>query len=420
MDEPVPRAIAEQLDARDPIAAFRDRFIIADEHTTYLDGNSLGRLPAATPALLDTVVREGWGAGLVTSWHSWIDWGTRLGDRLAASVLGAGPGEVAISDSTSVNLYKLAVAALDAAPDRRTIVLDAGDFPTNRYVLQGLAAARGLRIRTVRADLDGGCAVEDLRRVLDRDVALVCLSLVSYRSGALLDMGGVNAAAREVGALVLWDLSHAAGAVPVRLTAQRADLAVGCTYKYLNAGPGAPAFLFVRRELQTVLRQPIWGWFGQKHQFDMGPDYDPVDGVERFLVGTPPILSLAPIEPALDIVEQAGVDRIRAKGIRLGQLMVDLTRHWLVPYGFRLASPAAAQSRGSHVCLEHADAWRICRALSVNAGIICDFREPSRLRIAPSPVYTRFVDVWDAMHRLRQLVADREHEALPSERPRVT
>ncbi|HLL65036.1 MAG TPA: kynureninase [Micromonosporaceae bacterium] len=420
MDEPVPRAIAEQLDARDPVASFRERFVVADEHAIYLDGNSLGRLPAATPALLDTVVREGWGAGLVTSWHSWIDWGTRLGDRLAASVLSARPGEVAISDSTSVNLYKLAVAALDAAPGRGTIVCDAADFPTNRYVLQGVAEARGLRIRTVQTDLDGGCTLDELHRILDRDVALVCLSLVSYRSGALLDMGAVNDAAREAGALVLWDLSHAAGAVPVRLTAERADLAVGCTYKYLNAGPGAPAFLFVRRELQPALRQPVWGWFGQRNQFDMGPDYDPVEGVERFLVGTPPILSMAPIEAALDIVEQAGVDRIRAKGVQLGRLMVDLTEHWLAPYGFRLASPRAAASRGSHICLEHAEAWRICRALAINAGIICDFREPSRLRIGPSPLYTRFVDVWDAMHRLRQMMADREYESVGNERPRVT
>jgi kynureninase len=413
------REDAAALDARDPLAGFRGRFVVADPELVYLDGNSLGRLPAATPAAVDALVREQWGRGLVRSWHDWIEWPTRLGDRLAEHVLGARPGEVVVSDSTSVNLYKLAAAALDGAPGRRAVVVDAGDFPTDRYVVQGLAAERGLELRALVPDLDAGPTAEALRAVLDDDVALVVLSVVNYRSGALLDVAEVTALAAAAGARVLWDVSHAAGVVPLDLHANGAELAVGCTYKYLNGGPGAPAFLYVRRDLQPLLRQPIWGWFGQGDQFAMGDAYAPADGVERFCVGTPPILSMAALEPALRLVAEAGMDRLRHKSVLLCDLAVELADVWLAPLGFRLASPRDAGLRGGHVSLEHADAWRICRALA-DAGVVADYRVPDRLRLGPSPLYTRFVDVWDAVDRLRRLVAAGEHERLPRERPRVT
>jgi kynureninase len=413
------REDAAALDARDPLAGFRGRFVVADPELVYLDGNSLGRLPAATPAAVDALVREQWGRGLVRSWHDWIEWPTRLGDRLAEHVLGARPGEVVVSDSTSVNLYKLAAAALDGAPGRRAVVVDAGDFPTDRYVVQGLAAERGLELRALVPDLDAGPTAEALRAVLDDDVALVVLSVVNYRSGALLDVAEVTALASAAGARVLWDVSHAAGVVPLDLHANGAELAVGCTYKYLNGGPGAPAFLYVRRDLQPLLRQPIWGWFGQGDQFAMGDAYAPADGVERFCVGTPPILSMAALEPALRLVAEAGMDRLRHKSVLLCDLAVELADAWLAPLGFRLASPRDAGLRGGHVSLEHADAWRICRALA-DAGVVADYRVPDRLRLGPSPLYTRFVDVWDAVDRLRRLVAAGEHERLPRERPRVT
>jgi kynureninase len=416
----VSRQVAEELDARDPLAKFRAEFVVAQPEMIYLDGNSLGRLPAAAPDFLDMVIREAWGQGLVRSWGTWVDWAGRLGDRIAEHVVGARPGEVVVSDSTSVNLYKLAAAALDAAPDRGTIVFDTEDFPTDRYILQGLADQRGLAVRALQSDMDNGLDLGTLRAALDNDVALIVLSHVSYRSGALLDMAAVNAAAKEVGALVLWDLSHAAGAVPISLNATGADLAVGCTYKYLNGGPGSPAFLYVRQELHPVLRQPIWGWFGQRDQFEMGPAYDPVDTVDRFLVGTPPVLSLAAIDPALTILATAGMDQVRDKGKLLGQLVVDLAGEWLVPLGFRLASPADPEHRGSHVSLEHPEAWRICRALAEDAQVICDYRVPDRLRVGPAPLYTSFVDVWDAMDRLRTLVTSRGYEHLPHERSRVT
>ncbi|MEV6046140.1 kynureninase [Streptomyces xanthochromogenes] len=420
MEGGIPRAVAEELDAADPLAEFRKRFVITDPELVYLDGNSLGRLPAATSDLLREVVEKGWGGGLVRSWQDWIDWGARLGDRLAAHVLGARPGEVVISDSTSVNLYKLAGAALDAARGRNTVLMDAEDFPTNRYVLQGLADQRGLRLRRLPSDLDGGLDLGVLRSALDRDVALVVLSLVSYRSGALLDMAKVNELARAAGARVLWDLSHAAGAVPVDLAAAGAELAVGCTYKYLNGGPGSPAFLYVRSDLHAVLRQPVWGWYGQREQFQMGPDYDPVPGIERFLVSTPPLLSLAAIDPALALVEEAGVDRIRAKGLLLGRLADDLAAAWLTPLGFRSASPGTPEQRGSHVSLHHPDAWRICQTLAGDAKVVCDYRVPDRLRIGLSPLYTRFTDVWDALARLREVTAGRTYASRPAGLARVT
>jgi kynureninase len=277
------RAHAEALDAADPLAGFRDRFAVEDE-PIYLDGNSLGRLPRATPDRLAARLEE-WGTKLVGAWADWVDEPQRVGDLLAGSVLGARPGEVLVADSTTVNLYKLASAALDLRPG--AIVVDPDEFPTDRYVLEGLAAARGRELRRT-----------DPRAAPPDDVALVCLSLVSYRAGELADMAAVQAACG--GALVLWDLSHAAGAVPIDLAG--ADLAVGCTYKYLNAGPGAPAFLYVRRELQPELRSPIQGWFGQRDQFRMGPFYEPVDGVERFHAGTPPILGIAAVEAGVELV----------------------------------------------------------------------------------------------------------------------
>lgn len=411
---------AEQYDRADPLAFLHDRFVHAEPDLLYMDGNSLGRLPVDTPDFLAGLVRDGWGRGLIRSWNDWIDWSGRIGDRLAAHILGAGPGEVALSDSTTVNLYKLAWAALDLAPDRRTLIVDADDFPTNRYVAQGLARHRGIELRVLDSDMDEGLDPQKLRAALDGDVALVILSHVAYRSGALVDMAAVNEMAREAGALVLWDLSHAAGAVPVRLTDDGADLAVGCTYKYLNGGPGSPAFLYVRGALQSRLRQPIQGWFGQRDQFGMGPDFDPVGTIDRFLTGTPPMLSTAALVPALDLVEQAGVDRLRAKGRMLGELAVDLAARWLEPQGFHLAGPADPDRRGSHVTLRHPDAWRICRALAEECGVVCDYREPDRLRIGPSPAYTRFTDVWDALDHVRRLVADGRHERIPREKARIT
>ncbi len=329
----------------------------------------------------------------------------QAGDVLATGVLGVSPGEVTLSDSTSVNLYKLAVAALDARPDRRVIVTDDDNFPTDRYVLEGLAAARGLELRMLHTDIDAGLTADDVRAALDPGVALVCLSHLAYRSGARADLVAITAAAHDVGALTLWDLCHSAGSVPVPLRAAGADLAVGCTYKYLNAGPGAPAFMYVRADLQARLRQPIWGWFGQRDQFAMAAGYDPVETIDRFTVGTPPVLGGYAVLEGATITATAGVDAIAAKGAALTSYAIELFDSWLVEHGFALATPRQPERRGAHVTLHHPSARQICQALKA-VNVIPDFRAPDRLRIGLAPLYTRFVDVYGGFARLRQIMKE--------------
>jgi kynureninase len=411
------REEAVALDRSDPLAAFRDRFVIDDSGTVYADGNSLGRLPAATVDRLHHVVTEEWGRGLVGSWSTWIERSTAVGDRLAAAVLGARPGEVVVGDSTTVQLYKAAVAALDARPDRRMVVTDAGNFPTDRFVLQGLAAAGRVEVRLVDEDP----TPSDVEAAVGGgDVALVTLSAVAYRSGAWLDVAGITEAAHRHGALVLWDLSHAAGAVPLDLQADGVDLAVGCTYKYLNGGPGAPAFLYVRSSLQAQLRQPIWGWFGAADQFAMAPDYAPADGIDRFQVGTPPILGLAAVDEGAALTEAAGMAAIDGKRRALLRLLWACFDARLAPLGIGDATPRDPDRAGSHVSFRHPEGWRTCRALVVELGVGPYFREPDLVRFGLTPLHTRFVDVWDAAEALRVAVAERRYERYPSERSRIT
>jgi kynureninase len=421
--DPLSRDAAEAADAGDELAGFRARFAGTGDDSPgrllYLDGNSLGRMPLATPAVLARVVQEEWGRGLVGSWSSWIGLATRVGDRLADGVLGARPGEVLVGDSTTVDLYKLLHAAVDARPGRDVLVCCADDFPTDRYVAAAVARARGLELREVPADIDAGLDPAVLAAALDERVAVLVLSHVAYRSGALVDLPAVTRLAREAGVLVVWDLSHSVGSVPVGLTAAGADLAVGCTYKYLNGGPGAPAFLYVRRELQESLRSPIAGWFGARDQFDMGPVYEPAEGVERFGAGTPPVLGLAAVDVGAGIVAEAGIDRLAAKGRALTALVLDLADAWLAPYGVAPASPRDPARRGGHVTLASPQAWQLTQAL-LDRQVVPDFRTPDRVRLGPAPLYTRFVDVWDAMDRFRDVLASGAHEAYPEQRARVT
>jgi kynureninase len=409
---PVSRADAEALDAADPLASFRARFAIADERLIYLDGNSLGRLPHATRERLAALTAE-WGERVVTGWEDWIDAPRRAGDVLAG-LLGARAGEVVVCDSTTVDLYKLAVAALDER-GHRTLVTDRDNFPTDRYVLEGLAAQRGLGLDVFAADPVDGPTAADVR-----EDALIVLSHVGYRSGALADMTAITAATRAAGSTVIWDLCHSAGAVPVDLRAAGVELAVGCTYKYLNAGPGAPAFLYVAEELHERLRSPIWGWFGQRDQFAMERGYDPVGGVERFLAGTPTILAVAAVEEGARLTAEAGIDALRAKSVAQTELAVSLHDEWLAGLGFALGSPRDAARRGSHVALRHADAWPLNRALIERAAVIPDFRGPDTIRLGIAPLYTRFVDVWDALDRLRGILERGEHRTVDATRSRVT
>jgi kynureninase len=413
---------AAALDARDSLAPFRERFMFADEERIYLDGNSLGRLPVTTRDRLRDLVEE-WGERLVSGWPEWIDAPTRVGDLIGEGVLGARPGEVVVGDSTTVNLYKLCSAVLDARrlSAQRALVTDTENFPTDRYVLEGLADRRGLELRMIDADPLHGPQLDDLEPVLaDGAVALVVLSHVAYRSGALADVEGLTTCARRHDAHVVWDLSHSAGALPVDVHEAGVELAVGCTYKYLNAGPGAPAFLYVAEEMQPHLRSPIWGWFGQRDQFEMERPYDPVAGVGRFLAGTPPVLDLAAVEEGVKITAEAGVEALRAKSLALCELIVALHDAWLAPLGFSLGSPRDGHRRGSHVSLRHADAWPICRALIERASVVPDFRGPDSIRLGVAPLYTRYVDVWDALDRLRTLVERGEQQLVDAARSRVT
>jgi kynureninase len=399
------RAQAAALDAADELAGFREQFAIPPgDDTIYLDGNSLGRLPYATLGRIEQVVAREWGQGLIGSWDGWMQMPAAVGDLIATALLGARPGEVVVADSTTVNLYKLAAAALDARPRATAIVTDDQNFPTDRYVLQGLASQRGIELRTFASDPVHGPDGDSLGAALRAGgVGLVCLSHVGYKSGAMADMATLTWLAHEVGALTLWDLSHAVGSVPVDLTATGADLAAGCTYKYLNGGPGAPAFAYVRSELQAEIRQPIWGWFGQRDQFEMGPAYDPAPGAAQQLVGTPPILGLAAVEEGVRLIAGAGLDRLRTKSVALTELAVSLYDQWLAPRGFALASPRDPARRGSHVSVARHDAEKLTRRLISEARVVPDFRTPDVVRLGFAPLYTRFTDVWDGIDRMRAL-----------------
>ena len=407
---------AEALDRDDPLARFRDEFVFEEGGPLYVDGNSLGRLPKRTRERLALAVEE-WATALVRGWQEWIDLPVAVGDELAAGVLGARTGEVAVTDSVTVNLYKLARAALAARPDRGAVVTDEGNFPTDRYVLEGLDC----ELRLVDTDpVEGPSADAVERACAPGDVALVTLSHVDYRSGALADLPGVTEAAHAAGALVLWDLSHSAGAAPVGLEEHGVDLAVGCTYKYLNAGPGAPAFLYVRSALQEELRTPIQGWFGQRDQFVMERPYEPAEGVARFLAGTPSVAGLVAVRSGAELVAEAGIDAIASKARALTAYAVELHDALLAPLGVELGTPRDPARRGAHVAFRHPEAWRICRALIERAAVIPDFRGPDAVRFAFPPLYTRFADVREAAERLRRVVERREYLEVDPALTRVT
>jgi kynureninase len=397
------RVYAGKLDAADPLAGYRERFLLEDPALIYLNGNSLGALPLATLRRMETVFREEWGAALARSWDHWVDLPARAGD-VVGELTGAAPGQVIVTDNTTVNLYKLAAAALDARPGRHVIITDHDNFPSDRYVMAGLAAQRGAELRMLATDINQGVHPDLVRAAVNEDTALVSLSHVAYRSGALADMAAITAIAHQAGALMLWDLCHSVGAVPVDLDGCDVDLAVGCTYKYLNAGPGAPAFAYVCARLREVLRQPIWGWFSQRDQFGMGPSYDPAPGMAKFMTGTPSIPGVAAVQEGARLLLEAGLEPMRAKSMALTAYLIELADAWLVPLGCTIATPREASRRGSHVSFCHPDAERIVARLA-SGGIITDYRTPDRFRFGLSPLTTRFTDVWDAADAARALLA---------------
>jgi kynureninase len=400
------RGDALARDAADPLAPFRERFELADD-VIYVDGNSLGRPPRSTGERLAALHRQ-WAERLVAGWSEWIELPLAVGELIGRELIGAKPGETLGCDSVTVNLFKLATAALDDRPG--AVVTDRGNFPTDRYVLAGVAARAGRDYMEVDAPGE----------LPEGELALVSFSHVDYRSGELADLPAITRAAQDRGALMLWDLCHSVGAVEVELAEANADLAVGCTYKYLGGGPGAPAFLYVREDHQQRLRNPIQGWFGQRDQFAMGPAYDPEPTIARFLAGTPPIAGLVAVQAGAELVAEAGIANVAAKARALTAFAIELHDESLAPLGFALATPRDESRRGSHVALAHPEGWRICRTLIERAGVVPDFREPDIVRFGLSPLDTRFEDVFDALRRTRDLVATGAYRDLPADRARVT
>ena len=418
---PTTLAHARQLDAQDALASFRDRFVIADPEMIYVDGNSLGRLPGDALELAADLVQRQWGERLIRSWNEgWWEAPQRIGAKIAG-LIGAQPDEVIVADSTSVNLFKLVVAALRARPDRSRILTDDLNFPSDVYVLEGIADLLGGRHRLEIVPSPDGIH-GPAQTIADRlggpdgaNVALVTLSHTVFKSGYVYDMAAITQAVHDVGGLTLWDLSHSVGSVPVDLNGSGADLAIGCTYKYLNGGPGAPAFLYVRRDLQEALGNPISGWLGRANPFDFGLDYRPEAGIRRFLTGTPPMLSLAMMEPGVDLLLAAGMDRLRAKSVAQTELLIELWAQRLAPLGFTLNSPRDARWRGSHVSLGHAHGLAIDLAMINDMNIIPDFRAPDNIRLGIAPLYTRFVDIFEVVERMARIVEEGLHH--PYRRP---
>jgi kynureninase len=392
------------LDKADSLASFRERFVPTEPGLIYLDGNSLGR-PTRASIERVTALAEAWSKRLIRGWDDgWMELPLTVGDILATGVLGARAGEVAVTDSTTVNIYRLASAALDARRGRRTIVIERSEFPTDRYIVEGLARERDLEIRWLDGDPVEGLTTGDIEAALDKDAALVILSAINYRSSAIVDIKPVTDAARATGALVLWDLSHAAGSVPVDLEANGVDLAVGCTYKYLNGGPGSPAFLYVRRELQDELRPPIQGWFAQREQFEMGPAFERQPGIAGWFAGTPGIIALTSLQAGVEVVAEAGIEAIRAKGVALTEYAIALTDAWLAPIGCAVGSPRDPARRGAHLSIRNPDAKRLVREL-IARDVILDYRAPDSIRIGLSPLTTSFEDVYRGLTMLRALLA---------------
>jgi kynureninase len=396
------RADLAALDAADPLARFRDQFVLP-AGVIYLDGNSLGALPKAAPARLDQVAEEEWGSQLIRSWNSrgWIEAPRRVGDKIAR-LIGAGPGEVVACDSTSVNLFKALAGAVSLRPGRRVILTEAGNFPTDLYMMQGLAAllGGGVEVRAV--------AREALRGALDEDVICVALTHVHYKSAERWPMAEITALAHAKGALAIWDLSHSAGAMAVDLNGAGADLAVGCGYKHLNGGPGAPAFIFVAERHQAAIRSPLTGWMGHAAPFDFVDDYAPAPGIDRQLCGTPAILSLAALEVGIDLMLQADMAALEAKAAALGDAFIALVEDRCAGLGLTLASSREGARRGAHVVFAHAEAYAVMQAL-IDRGVIGDFRAPDILRFGLTPLYLRFVDVFDAVEILRDILATGAH-----------
>jgi kynureninase len=419
------REYALELDQNDPLAGYRSKFVITDPNLCYLDGNSLGRLPHATVKAVSDFLSQEWGNEVVTGWSHWIDEAQVAGDLLGRAVLGAAPGQVLVCDTTSVNFYQLCVAAIKARPGRKTVITDAANFPTDRYILKGIAEQFGLNL--VIIDNEDPAIAENelitaelLEKYMSEDVAMVTFEVIQYRSGARTDIQSVTDLARSYGALVVWDASHAAGAIEMNFDACGVDLAVGCTYKYGNSGPGSPAWLYVNKKIQKELQVPILGWFGNEDQFGMGPDFVKAEGIRGFQIASPSIIGIRGVQVAFAMIEEAGIDVIASKAAIGTQMMIDLYDEWLAPLGYTLLTSRNPKERGGHISIGHPDAARICVALRKFANVIPDYRTPNAIRLAIAPLPTSYVEIWDGFQRIRDLTQTRQYEKVEGSDSRVT
>jgi kynureninase len=415
-------ALAAQLDDDDALGHFKTQFYRGDPDEIYLDGNSLGRLPLESQRRLADIIEHQWGSGLIRSWGAhWYDAPTKIGDQLAG-LIGAHPGEVVIADSTTINLFKLVISALTIDPERKGVISDVLNFPTDLYTIRGALEMfnRGHSLVLLESEDGIEISIADYQQALNENTALVTFSTPTFKSGFLHDIPLMTRLAHEAGALVLWDFSHAVGVIPLDVNDWEVDFAVGCTYKYLNGGPGSPAFLYVNQQhLSKIGHQPI-GWWGHQAPFTFELDYQPADSIRRTLTGTPPILSLLPIQFGVDLVQKAGIERIREKSKGLGGLFIRAFDHRLAGLGYQLGSPREEGQRGGHVSIRHPEAYRIYQALTWELKLIPDFREPDNIRLGFAPLYTSFVDVLEAVSRLAQAVEAGMYEKYSDERTRVT
>lgn len=417
------RDFALQLDSQDKLASFKEAFVISDPSLVYFDGNSLGMMPKAAQEKSRQIVDEQWGKDLIRGWNKgWWDAPTRVGDKIG-QLIGAAAGQTLVGDTVSVNLFKLATSALTLQQNKTRIITDTFNFPSDLYILQGIDQTLGNRHEIIRigsSDNDITPDIAALEAAINENTALVTLSHVVFKSGYMYDMKRITDLAHKKGALVLWDLSHSVGSVHVHLDDCNADFAIGCTYKYLNGGPGAPAFLYVNKAIQEKLSSPIWGWWGQKNPFDFDLDYTPAPGAQRFLVGTQPMISLLTMEAALEPLLQAGMDALRAKSILMTDFASFLTEAWLAPFGFSLGSPLDSAIRGSHISIRHPEGYRINRALIEEMNLIPDFRAPDNLRLGFAPIYLSFADVWEGFDRIRRVMEEKRYEKYPKSKLAVT
>ena len=421
----VTRADVLRMDSEDRLAPFRSEFFITDSEVCYLDGNSLGRMPRRTIESLHHFLTDEWGTKVVDGWGDWIDEASQTGDLIGRSALGAAAGQVLACDTTSVNLYQLCSAAIKARPGRKKIITDAANFPTDRYILQGLAKEYGLELIMIDNESIGlaeheRITPEILAKYLDDDVALVSLQVIQYRSGARSDIKALTELVRAHGALLVWDASHAIGAIELDFDKNGIDLAVGCTYKYGNSGPGAPAWLYVRKAIQQELQVPIQGWFAQRDQFAMGPDFERSDEIRGFQIASPSIIGLRAINSAFKMIEEAGISAIEAKARTGTALMIELFDQWLARLGFELNTSREPFERGGHISLWHEEAKRISAALRKYQRVIPDYRVPNQLRLAISPLATSYSELFDGFERITNSVRNREYLQINDESRRVT